>query len=195
MVGSLMMASSEIDICSLALLKIGANSIASFDEGTAEAEVAANLYPIVRDALISAHPWNFALSQKTLAKLAIKPVADFANAFQLPSDCVHVLSAGTDGRGRGLRYRISQRRLHTNAEEVVLTYLYRANETDFPPFFDMALIAQLAAEFCIPLTDSTSRSESLRKLAEKEFRRAKLIDSQEDSAPHFEDFTLIEVRG
>ena len=189
-----MMTSSDIDICSLALLKIGAGSIASFDEGTAEAEVAANLYPSVRDALISAHPWNFALTQKSLAKLAIKPVADFDNAFQLPADCVHVLSAGT-GRGRGLRYRISERRLHADAEAVILTYLYRPHETDFPPFFDMALIARLSAEFCIPLTDSTSRSESLRKLAEEELRRAKLIDSQEDSAPHFEDFTLIEVRG
>jgi hypothetical protein len=84
--------------------------------------------------------------------------------------------------------------LHTNAEVVVLTYLYRPNEADFPPFFDMALIARLAAEFCIPLTDSTSRWEALRKLSEQEFRRAKLIDSQEDAAPHFDDFTLIEVR-
>ncbi len=176
------------------MLKIGANSIASFDEGTAEAEVAANLYPIVRDALISAHPWNFALAQKTLAKLAIEPVADFANAFQLPADCLHVLSAGSEGRGRGLEYRISERRLHTNGEFVVLTYLYRPKEKDFPPFFDMALIARLAAEFCIPLTDSTSRWEGLRKIAEEEFRRAKRIDSQEDAAPHFEDFTLIEVR-
>jgi hypothetical protein len=189
-----MMASSEIDLCSLALLKIGANSIASFEEGTAEAEVAASLYPSVRDALISAHPWNFALAQRTLAKLANKPTADFANAFQLPPDCVHVLSAGTQGRGRGLEYRISERHLHTNAEVVILTYLYRPNETDFPPFFDMALIARLAAEFCIPLTDSTSRWEGLRKYSEEEFRRAKLIDSQEDAAPRFDDFTLIEVR-
>lgn len=188
------MALSKIDICSLALLKIGASSITSFDEGTAEAEVAANLYPSVRDALISAHPWNFALAQKTLAKLTIKPVADFANAFQLPSDCIHVLSAGAAGRGRGLRYRISERRLHTNAEEVTLTYLYRPNEIDFPPFFDMALISRLSAEFCIPLTDSTSRADILRKLAEQEFKRAKLIDSQEDSSPHIEDFTLVEVR-
>jgi hypothetical protein len=189
-----MMASSKIDLCSLALLKIGANSIASFEEGTAEAEVAANLYPVVRDALISAHPWNFALAQQTLAKLAIEPVADFANAFQLPPDCLHVLSAGTQGRGRGLEYRIAEHHLHTNGEIVVLTYLYRPKEIDFPPFFDMALISRLAAEFCIPLTDSTSRWEGMRKLSEEEFRRAKLIDSQEDTAPHFEDFTLIEVR-
>ena len=188
------MALSMIELCSLALLKIGANSITSFEEGTAEAEVAANLYPSVRDTLISAHPWNFALAQQTLPKLAVEPVADFANAFQLPPDCLRVLSAGPEGRGRGLDYRVSERHLHTNAGIVVLTYLYRPKEKEFPPFFNMALIARLAAEFCIPLTDSTSRWEGLRKHSEEEFRRAKRIDSHEDAVQKFEGFTLIEVR-
>lgn len=57
------MALSSIALCSRALLKLGASTIASFDEGTAEAEVSANLYPPVRDALLSAHPWNFATGQ------------------------------------------------------------------------------------------------------------------------------------
>ncbi|WP_425429102.1 hypothetical protein [Azospirillum thermophilum] len=56
------------------------------------------------------------------------------------------------------------------------------------------LIARLAAEFCLPLTESGSRAEALAALAEAEFRRARLIDSQQDSQPGFEDFTLIEAR-
>jgi hypothetical protein len=188
------MALTRIDLCSRALLKVGAQTIASFDEGTVEAEVAASLYPTVRDAVLSAHPWNFATLQMTLPKLAIGPLADFANAFQLPSDCIRVLSAGTGGRGQGIRYKVLQRKIHTDAEEVVLTYIFRPEELDFPPFFDMALIAQLAAEFCIPLTDSTSRWEGLQKLADAELRRARLIDAQEDTPPAVEDFTLIEGR-
>ena len=47
------MAMTAIDLCSRALLKVGAHSIASFDEGTAEAEVAASLYPTVRDEVLS----------------------------------------------------------------------------------------------------------------------------------------------
>lgn len=58
----------------------------------------------------------------------------------------------------------------------------------------MALIAQLAAEFCIPLTDSTSRWEILQKLADAQLRRAKLIDAQEDTPPAVEDFSLLEGR-
>jgi hypothetical protein len=156
--------------------------------------VAASLYPTVRDAALSAHAWNFATYQATLPKLASAPVADFANAFQLPIDCIRVLSAGTTGRGQGIRYKVKQRQLHTDADEVILTYISRPDELDFPPFFAMALIAQLAAEFCIPLTDSTSRWEGLQKLADAELRRAKLIDAQEDTPPSVEDFTLLEGR-
>src|SRR5512144_1602637 len=145
------MSLTGIDLCSRALLKIGAHTITSFDEGTTEAEVAASLYLTVHDAVLSAHPWKFATFQATLPKLASAPIADFANAFQLPIDCIRVLSAGTAGRGQGISYKIKQRQLHTDADEVILTFISRPDEIDFPPFCDTALIAQLAAEFCIPL--------------------------------------------
>jgi hypothetical protein len=186
---------TSIDLCSRALVKIGASSISSFDEGTAEAHVAASIYPAIRDGLLSAHPWNFAIAQRRLAKLAASPVADYESGFALPEDSLRIISAGAGARGRGLAYRIQQRTLYTNAEDVVLTYVFRAAEADFPPFFNLALIARLAAEFCIPLTDSTSRWASLYKIAEDELRRARLTDAQEDTPPYFEDFTLTEGRG
>lgn len=188
------MAISSIALSSRALLKLGADTIASFDDGTAEAEIAANLYPSTRDALLSAHPWGFATAQATLPRLTAEPVADFAYAFQLPADFLRALSAGPTGRGRGITYRIAESRLHADYTEVVLSYIFRPTETEFPPFFDQALITRLAAEFCIPLTESTSRSESLHKLADVEFRRAKMIDSQQDTPGRIEDFSLVEAR-
>ena len=188
------MALSSIALCARALLKIGCRSITSFDEGTAEAEVAGNLYEPIRDALLSSHPWSFATGQVTLPQLTVEPIADYDHAYQLPADFLRALSAGA-GRGRGLDYRIHERRLHTNASDVVLTYIFRPEETEFPPFFDQALIARLAAEFVIPLTDSTSRSEDLQKLADQELKRAKSIDGQQDTPQAIEDYTLIGVRG
>lgn len=188
------MASSPIALCSRALLKTGCRSITSFDDGTAEAEVAGNLYESVRDALLSAYPWRFATAQATLPRLEATPVADYAYAYQLPADFLRAMSAGA-GRGRGLDYRIHERRLHANASEVVLTYIFRPLETEFPPFFDQVLIARLAAEFCIPLTDSTSRSEALLRVAESEFKQARTIDAQQDTIAVMDDYPLIGVRG
>ncbi len=189
------MALSAIALCSRALLKLGARPIAGFDEGTAEAEVAVNLFPSIRDALLSAHGWSFATAQSRLPQLEEAPVADFDRAFQLPVDFLRALSAGAGARGRGLVYRIVDDRLHTSSSEVYLTYIFRPAEVDFPPFFDQLLIARLAAEFCIPVTESTSRAEMLYRIAETEFRRARLVDAQQDTPLAIEDFPLVAVRG
>ncbi|MFC5354530.1 hypothetical protein [Azospirillum himalayense] len=189
------MALTAIGLCSRALIKIGATAITAFDEGTAEAEVAGALFEPARDALLSANAWSFATRQARLARLADDPVADYGAAFQLPADFLRALGAGAGGRGRGIDYRIAGRALHAASDAVVLTYVGRPAEEDFPAFFDQALIARLAAEFCIPLTESTSRAELLQRLAESEFRRARQIDALQDNQPGFEDFTLIDARG
>lgn len=186
---------SALALCSRALLRIGAQPVASLDEGTAEAEVAANLYVPARDALLSMHPWSFATAQAALPRLAARPVADQAHAFQLPAGFLRALSAGHAGRGSGLAYRLREDRLHADAEAVTLTYIFRPDESAFPPFFAAALVARLAAEFCLPLTEAASRAELLATLAERELRSARLADSQQATVRAFEHFPLIAVRG
>ncbi|MEO0391675.1 MAG: hypothetical protein AAF213_00355 [Pseudomonadota bacterium] len=188
------MALSAVDIASRALMRLGAASINGFDDGSSEAELAGALYDTARDALLSAHPWSFATVQTALSLLVDAPVADFSQAFQLPHDFLRALSAGQAGRGRGVRYRIIGQQLHSDTDSINLTYIYRADETAIPPFFDQALIARLAAELCIPITENSSRADLMFRLAEDEFRRAKSIDAQQDTPTRFEDFSLIEAR-
>lgn len=189
------MALTALELCSRALLRIGAQPIASLDEGTAEAEVAAGLYGGARDALLSSHPWSFATGQERLARLAAAPVADFPHAFQLPPGFLRALSAGTSGQGRGLRYRLQEDRLHADSAEVVLTYVFRPDEGAFPAFFAAALVARLAAEFCVPLTESTSRAQMLFQMAEQELRAARRADSQQATTQALSGFPLLTARG
>ena len=189
------MALNDVALCSRALIRLGAAPITSFADGTAESEVAGALFAPARDALLSAYPWTFAVGQVTLTKLVTPPVADYAGAFQLPNDFLRAISAGNGGRGRGLHYRLARGALHTDADEVTLTYIFRPEEEEFPPYFDSVLIARLATEFCIPLTENTSRAEALYRVSENEFARARQIDAQQDSPGRIENFTLIDVRG
>lgn len=188
------MALNDIALTSRALIRLGAAPIASFDDGSAESEIAWALFGPVRDALLSAYGWSFATGQVALNALETDPVADYQNAFALPDDFLRALSAGTGGKGRGLNYRIARQNLHTDADDVLLTYIFRPEEEEFPPYFDAALIARLSAEFCIPVTENTSRAESLFKMAEIEFERARQIDAQQDSPARIEDFSLIKAR-
>lgn len=188
------MALSDIALASRALIRIGAAPITSFSDGTAEAEIAGALFGPIRDALLSSYSWSFATAQVELAELASPPSADYENAFQLPTDFLRAMSAGTSGRGRGLNFRISQNTLQANSSSALLTYIFRPEEEAFPPYFDQALITRLAAEFTIPVTENTSRAEAMFRLAEIEFKRARQIDAQQDSPAAIENFSLIDAR-
>ncbi len=189
------MALNDVGLCSRALIRLGAAPITSFADGTAESEIAGALYGPTRDALLSAYGWTFASGQIALTPLVTPPLADYARAFQLPNDYLRAMSAGQGGRGRGLHYRIARGALHTDASEVMLSYIFRPEEEEFPPFFDMALISRLAAEFCIPITENTSRADALYRLADLEFSRARQIDAQQDSPNRIENFSLTDIRG
>jgi hypothetical protein len=185
---------SDISICTNALIKIGANSISSFEDGTAEAEVSFNLYPIVKNGLLSAYPWSFATCTKDLARCSEEPIADYKYSYQLPSDFLRVISAGMGNSSRGIEYKIVGNKLYTNHSSVVLKYIYSPREEDLPPYFIESLIAKLASEFCIPITESTSRAEMLKKLSDELFQKARVLDSQQDTPDKFEDFSLVEIR-
>ena len=188
------MALTDVALANRALMKLGAAPIQGFHDATAEADLAAAFYGPVRDGLLSAYPWSFATLQVSLNRLVDQPIADYADAFQIPDGTLRVLSAGAGGRSQGLDYRITGRRLLTNAPSVIARVIHRAQEGDIPPFFDQALIARLAADLCIPLTESTSRADLLNRLAEDAFKRARLIDAQQDTTVGIDHFPLIDAR-
>lgn len=188
------MSLTKIGLCSRALLKIGANTISSFDDGSAEAEVAQNLFSGVCDSLLSSHPWSFATAQTRLPKLTASPIADFAYAYQLPSNFLRALSVGTGAVGRGVSYRIQEKRLHTDMDEVILTYIFRPDPTEFPPYFTQGLITHLASEFCLPLTESASRGEAMLRIGEKQLQKARNIDSQQQTPQTISLDGLVGVR-
>lgn len=188
------MPQSDVSLCSAALAKLGARPIASLDEPSAEAEISARLYPVVRDATLLAHPWSFTLAQAALVPDPVPPAGDFGAAFQLPGDILRTISAGQGGSGRGLVYRVFGARLHTDADSVLLTYQRRPAEAEFPAYFVPVLVARLAAELCLPLTENAARADVLTRLAGSELRLAKLIDSQQATPQRVEDFTLVEAR-
>ena len=83
---------NQLNLCSAALLQIGSNSISSFQESSTESEIAGNIYPIIRDGLLSSYPWSFAISQSHLGRIDTTPIADFNYAYLLPTDFLRIIS-------------------------------------------------------------------------------------------------------
>lgn len=89
---------SETEICQLALRRLGqAASITSLNEQSVYAEMAKSAYPIVRDALLERHAWDFATTTVDLQKLEEKPSGTWEAMYQVPSDCIRVLTVSGPG--------------------------------------------------------------------------------------------------
>ena len=190
------MAASDLALVNAALAKLGASPIASLSGGDAVSSLCAALYAPVRDGLLSAYPWSFAVRQAALTTPeTVSPVADYPYAFDVPDDHLRTLSVGADGAGEGVSFRQIGGQIQTGLSSIILTYVARVSETSFPPLFDLALIARLAAELCVPITENASRAEGLYRLCELEFSRARSSDAQQDTPARIRRFSLIDVRG
>lgn len=178
-----MASASPYTLCSRALVRVGANPISSFEDGTAESTAAGQEYELAVEAALGFYRWDFAQKRMTLVPNDAPPSARFAKAYDLPGDCllVHTLF-GADGRSPVVFAR-QQNTLEADAgDAVVVEYTFRAPEAIWPPYFSEALSLKLAASFAMSIARNRDFAESLEKLATVEFRRAKLADSQARTA-------------
>lgn len=86
--------SSEVDICNIALARIGDTAtVASLypPEGSAQAEHCARFYPIARDAILEMHAWSFATRRATLPLLNVT-MPPWKYVYQMPGDVINVLA-------------------------------------------------------------------------------------------------------
>lgn len=81
----------EVGICNRALQKVGAAAITSLDDQSVNARACKRAYYEVRDALLAAHPWNFAIQRFQLAASATPPEFGPTNSFPLPTGWLRVL--------------------------------------------------------------------------------------------------------
>ena len=91
---------TDVELCSAALVKIGAAVITSFEDESAEADIAKRLYEPTLQGLITSHPWHFTLAQSELAALDEAPQAGFSPGFELPQDALRTVPARADSRDR-----------------------------------------------------------------------------------------------
>jgi hypothetical protein len=189
-------ASSETEICNLALDRLAANVISSLTEGTVEADRCARAYAPARDSVLRAHPWNFAIRRATLAQDATAPNHEFTKRHALPVDCLKVIRTGFeagDGSGTWIygvidpvqaivtpEYRIEGRYLLCNEDTVKIEYIARITDvTQFDELFADVLAQRLAAEMCYAFTQSTSMTEQAWKIYATKLDEARSIDAQE----------------
>ncbi len=192
----------DIEICNAAFAKIGARPITSFTDGTVESDAASALYEITFDELLASHPWKFALKSAGLGiydnpvpQITPTPLLEGDVVWALPNDYLRLVSVIDALRKVAVNYKVVGDYIHATSGSLHAYYIGTVSAQNLPSFFKALLINKLAAEFCLPVTESSSRADSLLKLFEKQFNKARTLDDRSDSPQRFDSFSLIDARG
>jgi hypothetical protein len=169
---------TKIDLCSMALLKLGEAPIQSLTDDSAAAQLSRTLFDTVVDALMSLHPWRFATQQLELIK-------NTDGNFLIPSNVLRVLRS--DGRVIGDRIVCS-------SDKINIIAITKTAPEKFPSYFATLVATRLAMEFCIPLLGDQTVFRMLVALYESELQSAKFIDSTITPVDKISDFSLINSR-
>ena len=180
------MAKNKIDLVNRALVSIGATPIQGFNENTSEAMVLKESYDGIRDGLLSSYQWRFAIKTKKLQLLNVDDKGLYN--FSLPADCLRILKVNAN------QYQIHNNILITTTQNIEVDYIFRPEEENFPPYFDNVLVFRICAEICLPLTDSTTRTEFLFRRYENEFKQARLVDASQEMNTNLDFNILTDVR-
>lgn len=149
---------SKAGICNLALSKIGANNIIAVDSETKEGRQCGYLFEPVRDAVLTAYPWNFALKRAELARLSEVPDFEFNYQYQLPPDCLRVV----DVYDSASSYAVEGDRLLIDDDIVCIKYIARITDTTlYHPNFIEAFSLRLAADLAVAIAGDKSLKASL----------------------------------
>jgi hypothetical protein len=189
-----MSATSEVQICSNALLLLGQNPISSFDDEGDSALLASNLWPTVRDAVLRSHPWNCAMKRVVLSPDLTPPAFDWSYAFTLPGDYLRVWSIGRDFDNP--KFFVENGKILIDDAICNLRYIFQQIDiTKYDSLLILAMTSGMAAVLAYPITKSQTEQDAMMKLHQFHLKQARTADGQEGTGEESTDSPLIQVRG
>ena len=175
------MVETNISISNKALIKCGAETIASFTEGTVESNVCSTMYDVTKKGLLYYTFWNFAIAKQQLSRLVETPTdKNFTYAHSLPGDVIRIKSV-FDNQGTYLEdYRVEGQKIYSNTQIIYLEYVQNMDEEFFPAFFIEALVSKLAYEINESITGIGTLNDRLLNDFNIKIRAARIADGQEN---------------
>ena len=174
-------ANSAIDICSRALILVGAEPITSFEDDTTEALIAGNMYEDIARTNLTSTRWRFATNQAVLNRLTDVPTGRFDAAYQLPDYLfVHAVTV----RDLQIEYNIYGSKVFCDAsvnDELIVDFTYRASEVDWPSYFSLCVEYAMATVFATALIRDTALSSLMSNQYDFLIAKARSTDSQQQT--------------
>lgn len=183
---------TQVQIYNIALRSIGAAQLTATTDDVESARILNDIYEHIRDEVLAAHPWNFAIiySASLTIDTAAEPEFGYDYAYDLPSDCLRVIKMSVDEPFK----KVGQH-LYTDESEVYIEYISQVSTTTlFSPLFVTTLAARLAAEVAYPLSNSTDLAGAKYNEYLNKLKLARSVDAQEGTFEKDEETSWIDDR-
>jgi len=165
------MALTKIDVCNHALLKVGADTIASLDvasatdEGTIQSAKLCNiLYDQALEEVMRLYTWNCCTKRATPVRLAEVPAFGYDYMYQLPNDCMRVINVFDSVQEYidDVQWVIENNKILCNYNIIYLKYVAKpTNVGELDPLATRALICMLAIKLSTPMQLNDKQTKSI----------------------------------
>jgi len=182
------MALSEVAICNVGLLKLGAGRIVNLTDDNVNARHCNIAYVPMRNRELRANAWNFSIQREILAADATAPKFNYAKAFVLPNGSLRLLLPPRLGLDWKIEDHNGQTAILSN-DGTSLEIRYIATITDplrFDPLFDDMLSCRIALEIMEAVTQSLSKLDAIKqeyKLLKAEAKRLNAFEQIPQDEP------------
>lgn len=196
--------SEDITVCNLALSNIGETArVTSISppDGSAQADLCAQFFPVARDGLLERHPWDFAMRRKALVAVD-SDRSDWAYAYEIPDEVLAVINVvaeaptndvSDNGSRTGQPFTIGididgAKLLYTNVENARIEFVSRViDSARWSPAFKKALAWELASMLAGPIIkgeEGAKAATNAIRMAEVFVPRARMLDTVRTRRPN-----------
>jgi hypothetical protein len=181
------MASTDLTAINAALTRIGETPLTSLTSSSVAATISNENYERLVQAHLSVYPWKRASKIEQLNRLDPDvegdPPEPWTAAYQLPTDLTEIRTVKV--AGQPIPYEVHGDKVLCDAsesDEVILHYVWRASEADWPPWFFEGIVRELVPIYLRGIGERYREAQVAAGEAADWWKTAKNRDSQSQTA-------------
>lgn len=175
---------ADLSVINAAATRTGNDPITTIaTDGGPVAQIALNNYEDAVKTELSLYPWKRATKIVQLDRIDADVVGDppepWTAAYQLPTDLIDIRTVKV--AGYPINYEVHSRTIlcdAAEADEVILHYVWRAPESQWPPWFREGMTRRLEAIFLRAVGERANEAKARDAAADDSFALARNRDSQ-----------------